>query len=204
MKNENEFKNYLLEYNLNFKDVKQKINIETAWNDLVYKKFANRIEIDEQKIKNNINKLILNSKEQNMYHISEILFAVDKSKNVKTKYEEIKKTISDHGFKNAANIHSISDSAKMGGQVGWVNENQISKFLKKEIAKLDIGEYSKPLTISGGLLIIKLDEKKTEEKRLDFKEEYNKKITFEKNSQLDIFSKIYYKKVKKNSVINEY
>ena len=35
---------------------------------------------------------------------------------------------------NAANIHSISDSAKMGGQVGWVNENQISKFLEKEIA----------------------------------------------------------------------
>jgi len=132
------------------------------------------------------------------------LFVVDKSKNINKKYEEIEKTISKYGFKNAANLHSISDSSKLGGQVGWVNENQISEFLKKEIAKLDIGEYSKPIPIPGGLLIIKLDEKKIEEEKLDFKKEYNKKITFEKNSQLDTFSKIYYKKIKKNSVISEY
>ena len=53
-------------------------------------------------------------------------------------------------------------------------------------------------------ILTQLDEKKIEEKKLDFKEEYNKKITFEKNSQLDTFSKIYYKKIKKNSVISEY
>ena len=66
MNNQNEFKNYLLEYNLNFKFVKKKINIEAAWNDLVYQKFGNRIEIDEQKMKNKINKFILNKNEQNV------------------------------------------------------------------------------------------------------------------------------------------
>ena len=204
MQNKNEFKNYLVSYNLLYEDVKYKIAIEAAWNDLVYKKYSRSIEIDKKKIENEINKLILENKKQNVYLISEILFAVDKSKNINTKYEEIKKTISEHGFKNAANLHSISDSSKLGGQVGWVNENQISEFLKKEIAKLDIGEYSKPIPIPSGLLIIKLDEKKIEEEKLDFKKEYNKKITFEKNSQLDTFSKIYYKKIKKNSVISEY
>ena len=35
MKNEKEFKNYLSKYNLSFDEIKRKIQIETAWNDLV-------------------------------------------------------------------------------------------------------------------------------------------------------------------------
>ena len=49
MKNINEFKNYLLKYNLNFKNIEKKIGIEAAWNDLVYMKFGNRIKITTKK-----------------------------------------------------------------------------------------------------------------------------------------------------------
>ena len=62
------FKNYLLEYNLNFEDIEKKIGIEAAWNDLVYKKFANRIELNELEIKNRktniITKVDLNNPSQ--------------------------------------------------------------------------------------------------------------------------------------------
>jgi len=104
MENENEFENYLSEYNLNFEFVKKKINIETAWNDLVYKKFANRIEIDEQKIKNKINKFISNRNTQNIYLISEILFTAENYKDLEKKYEIINKIILEIGFDNTANI----------------------------------------------------------------------------------------------------
>ena len=51
MKNEKEFKSYLSEYNLSFDEIKKKIAIESAWNDLIYKKYASKLEIDEIKIK---------------------------------------------------------------------------------------------------------------------------------------------------------
>ena len=203
MENENEFENYLSEYNLNFEFVKKKINIETAWNDLVYKKFSNRIEIDEQKIKNKINKFILNRNEQNMYLISEILFTVENYKDLEKKYEMINKSILEIGFDNTANIYSISNSAKLGGKIGWVNESRLNEVIKKEIINLNINEHTKPITLPGGFLILKLNDKKKEEIKINFDQEFNKQISNEKDSQLQQFSEIYFKKIKKNSTISE-
>ena len=60
MKSINEFKNYLSKYNLDINDIEKKISIEVAWNDVIYKKFRNRLKIDELKIKNKIKKTMLN------------------------------------------------------------------------------------------------------------------------------------------------
>ena len=161
------------------------------------------MEIDEEKLKKRINNLILNKKKQNSYLVSEILFNSDNNENVENKYELIKKSISEIGFKNSANIHSISDTAKLGGKVGWINESQLSEILKNKIVKLKIGEHTEPIIIPGGLLIINLDDKKILEENLDFDQEFNKQVNFEKNKQLNKFSKLYFNKIKKNSVISE-
>ena len=203
LKNEKEFINYLLNYDLLFDEVKKKIVIEAAWNDLIYTKYIDKIQIDEQKIKKKINKLISDKKRQNVYLLSEILYNENNAENNENKYKLIKKSIAEIGFKNTANIHSISDTAKLGGQIGWINESQLSKIIKKKIAKLKIGEYSEPITIPGGILIINLDNIKTQEENLDFDVEFNKQIIFEKNTQLNQFSKIYYNKISKNSNISE-
>ena len=203
LKNEKEFINYLLNYDLLFDEVKKKIVIEAAWNDLIYTKYIDKIQIDEQKIKKKINKLISDKKRQNVYLLSEILYNENNAENNENKYKLIKKSIAEIGFKNTANIHSISDTAKLGGQIGWTNESQLSKIIKKKIAKLKIGEYTEPITIPGGILIINLDNIKTQEENLDFDVEFNKQIIFEKNTQLNQFSKIYYNKISKNSNISE-
>ena len=203
MKNINEFKNYLSKYNLNFKDIENKIGIEAAWNDLVYMKFANRIIINELEMKNEIKKNILDRKEQNSYFISEILFTAENYEKLQKKYKSIEKSILEIGFKNTANIHSVSNSAKLGGIVGWISESQLNEIIKKEIINLKIDNYTKPITIPGGFLIIKLNDKKKEEINLNFDEELNKKVNSEKNSQLQNFSEIYFKKIKKNSTISE-
>ena len=203
MKNEKEFKNYLSKYNLSFDEIKKKIGIEAAWNDLVYKKYVSKLEIDEIKIKNKINELLSKNKEHNVYLISEILFIAESYEDVQKKYKLIEKSITEVGFKNAANLYSVSNSAKLGGQVGWINESQLSEIIKKEISKLKIGEYTKPITIPGGFLIVHLDDKKTQNIYLNFDEEFEKQITYEKNTQLEQYSKIYFKKIKKNSIISE-
>ena len=203
MKNINEFKNYLLKYNLIFEDIEKKIGIEAAWNDFIYVMFANRIKINEIKMKNEIKKNILNRKEQNSYFISEILFSAENYEELQKKYQSIEKSILEIGFKNTANIHSVSNSAKLGGIVGWISESQLNDIIKMEIINLKIDNYTKPITIPGGFLIIKLNDKKKEKINLNFDEEFNKKFNSERNSQLQNFSEIYFKKIKKNSTISE-
>jgi len=203
MKNEKEFKNYLSKYNLSFDEIKKKIQIEAAWNDLIYKKYVSKLEINKIKIKNNINELLSKNKEHNVYLISEILFNTESFEEIQKKYKLIEKSILEVGFKNTANLYSVANSGKLGGKVGWINETQLSEIIKKEVSKLKVGEYTKPITIPGGFLIIHLDDKKTQKIYLNFDEEFEKQITYEKNAQLEQYSKIYFKKIKKNSIISE-
>ena len=203
MKNEKEFKNYLSKYNLSLDEIKKKIQIEAAWNDLIYKKYVSKLEINKIKIKNNINELLSKNKEHNVYLISEIMFNTESFEEIQKKYKLIEKSILEVGFKNTANLYSVADSGKLGGKVGWINETQLSEIIKKEVSKLKVGEYTKPITIPGGFLIIHLDNKKTQNIYLNFDEEFEKQITYEKNAQLEQYSKIYFKKIKKNSIISE-
>ena len=203
LKNEKDFINYLESYKLSYKDVKMKIGIEAAWNDLVYKRYSNNIIINEEEIKKNIKKLINNNNKQYAYSLSEILFTYGKSENAENTYQLIKKSISEIGFKNTANIYSESDSSKHGGKIGWINEGQLSELIKKEIVKLKIDEHTRPITVPGGQIILYLNDKRQQERKLNFEEEFKKQILFEKNKQLNQFSKIYFNKIKKNSTISE-
>jgi len=71
------------------------------------------------------------------------------------------------------------------------------------LSKINVGEFTKAISIPGGMLIIKIDEKKTNELEIDFNLELKKMIQFEKNKQLSRYSSIYYKKIKNNIKINE-
>ena len=108
MKNEKEFKNYLSKYNLSFDEIKKKIQIEAAWNDLIYKKYVSKLEINKIKIKNNINELLSKNKEHNIYLISEILFNTESFEEIQKKYKLIEKSILEVGFKNTANLYSVA------------------------------------------------------------------------------------------------
>ena len=69
-------------------------------------------------------------------------------KDFKKEHQEIKKSIEEIGFESSANIFSDSNSAKIGGKIGWVNENQLSKNIISNISKLNLGEYSNPINVA--------------------------------------------------------
>ena len=64
--------------------------------------------------------------------------------------------------------------------------------------EIKIGEITKPILISSGLLVLKLEDKKFEKKNNDLNKELQKLIDFEMNRQLNSFSTIYFNKIKKN------
>ncbi len=199
----NEFENYLKDFDLTLNKVKSKIEIEVLWNELIMLKYDKHIDINKDKLK----KKILNQRSLNniktKYELSEIVFQVDKKKNLKNKIKEIKESIISKGFKNTANIYSISETAKFGGNIGWVNEGQLSKLILEKVKKLNIGEITDPVNIPGGFLIIKLKNIKTEKVEINLEEELKNLTRFEKDRQLNQFSAIYFNKLKLNSKISE-
>ena len=196
-----EFKKYIEKYGLNYRDIKQKIRIETVWNQLIFQKYNEQVKIDLEKLR----KKILKQKEnQNSYLLSEILFRSEANEDVNEKYKLIKKSIENVGFKNSANIYSIADTSKVGGKIGWVNENQLSKEIVKQLEKLKINEYTKPINIIDCYLILKVEDiKKIKNNNLNIDKELEKLEDYERNKQLNRMSNIFFNKIKSNTTINE-
>jgi len=197
-----EFNAYLITFNLDIKDIAEKLKIETLWNELIFNKFKDQVYINKEELKKKVN----NQKNKNTfveYNLSEILFLLNSSEKLEDKYNLILKNIEESGFKNSANIFSISESSKFGGEIGWINESQLNELFLKEISSIDINGLTKPIQTSGGYLILKLNEKRKKEEKIDLEKALNYMIIKEKNRQLSQFSLIYFNKIKQNLFVSE-
>ena len=202
-KKEKEFNDYLEAQNLKFSSVKRKLAIEMLWNNLIFKKFNNRVVIDKIEIKNNLDKEIRKIIFSNDIFLSEILIRNSKDLKLDVVYSEILKSIEDVGFATTANIFSISDSAKIGGKVGWIKETSLSKKILKNLINLKKGQISKPIKINENYLILKIDDTKINKQKIDKNKILLNRVTYKKNQQLERFSLAYFSKVKQSIQINE-
>ena len=195
-----DFKKYLISNNIDFENVKNKLEIEALWNELIFIKFSSKIKIDrkelEQKIKNN-------SKFLKSYLFSEISFEVSNLKELDNKFKEIDKVINDKGFEVAALEYSISPTSNLGGKLDWINENSLNKSVRSAIKNLKINEHTKPINVPSGFLILKIDDIKSTKIEIDIESELEKLENYEKNNQLNQYSKIYFSKIKKDLEISE-
>ncbi len=199
-----EFENYLGTFDISINEVKEKLKIEILWNQLISRKFQNQINIDEKKIRQNIKNEKMNYKEIIEYDLSEIVLAPQNEKEFGEEIKKIIETIDMYGFETAATKFSISDTSKLGGNIGKIKENQLSKDLKKEIQKLKVNEFSKPININNNYLIIKVNQKRIINEEFDENQIVKEIIEIEKNKQYQNFSQIYFNKIKLNTQINEF
>ena len=173
------------------------------WNNLIFKKFNNRVVIDEIEIKNNLDKEIKNLSFSKNIFLSEILIRDSKDLKIDVVYQEILKSIKNIGFSNTANIFSISDTAKLGGKVGWVKETSLSKQVLDKIINLKKDQISKPIKINENFLILRIDDTKISKQKIDKNKILSNRILYKKNQQLERFSLAYFNKVKQSIKINE-
>lgn len=201
LKSEDEFLKHLSKYNLELDDFKNKIAVEALWNNIIYSKFNSKVKVDINKIKNEI----INNKNNKIisFNLSEIIFNVGENQILDVKFEQIKKDINQNGFGNAAIIHSVSENANSGGKIGWINQNSINQKLNEKIKNLDIGDFTLPMVIPGGFLIIRLNDIKEVDKEINLDDEIKKQITIKTNQQLNQFSNLYYNKIKKDVKIEK-
>ena len=172
-------------------------------NQLIYDRYSKNLKINKiqlrKKILNN-----LKNKKKFEYNLSEILYSIKNNESHNSILMKINQNIEKIGFENTANIFSNSNSSKNGGLIGWINELQLSNKVRNEINKLEIGQVSKPIKIQNGYLLIKINDKKEFKENINIEDQLTKLINKEKNRQLNTFSNIFYKRLKKNIEINEY
>jgi len=127
---------------------------------------------------------------------------IEEVTNVKIKNQitivDLIKNIKKKGFEDTAIQFSSSPSAQQGGRLGWISESKFSQLLINSIKKTKIGSITEPIPISGGILILKVENKRVEENKIDIEKKMKELIDIEKNRQLNNFSTNYFNQVKNN------
>ena len=197
--NLDKFKKYLIANNLDYENVKDKLINEALWNELIMIKFSSKIKINEKNLRDRIK----NNKFIKSYLLSEIFFEVTNLNNLNDKFQEISNAINDKGFDFAALKYSVSSTSNLGGKLDWINENSLNKSINLAINNLEINEFTKPIVLPGGFLILQVNDIKNTEVEIDLDKEFKRLLNYEKNNQLNQYSKIYYNKIKKDLEISE-
>ena len=203
-KSSQEFEDYLKVKNIGINDLKKKFIIEQFWNQLIFDKYRNLIKIDSNKINGVLEKLIKSNSEILSFNLSEIIFLEKSRREIEKKSKEIITSIQTIGFKDSAVIYSISESSKLGGEIGWINQNQISEKIFLAIKDLEIGEFSKPIITAGGIIFLKVNNKKKVNTSVDKEEQRERLISFEKDRILNEYSIIYYKEIENKAYVERF
>ena len=199
IKSISEFESYFLLNDIDPNFIKKKISIEVSWNQMIYSKFSKNIKIDKKLILSDLQ----NKSIQKEYLLSEILFNLNENEKLVQKFNFLKEEINKKNFSQTALEHSISESANKGGKLGWIKEASINVKIKKSLNQTEIDNYTSPIVIPGGFLILKLEDIRETNIDYDINDELQKIVKKQTNEQLNQFSNIYFSKVKKDVSINE-
>lgn len=186
-----------LDYNLFLEDLKT----EFIWQNLIYEIYFKKINLDEQEIANELNKLISEQKSIVEYNLSEI-----ETKNLqKDELKNLNEYIKNYNFQNAAKKYSISSTALDGGNIGWVNSQSLSNTILGLLKNMKIGEYTKPIKKDDSIFIFYLNDKRkiSNFNKKNLEELKKSIITNKTNELLNMYSNNHLS-IKKNQTLINY
>ena len=199
IKNIGELDKYLNQYDIEVEYLKSKMKTNLLWNRLIFSKFSDKVVIDKDEIKNELNK----NNYQNEYNLSEIIFSLENNETLGQKSKKIFDIIEKDGFDTAALKFSNSDSSSLGGNIGWIKENSLNKNVRDSLKEVQEKKYTAPIVIPGGFLILKINELRTIELFNNIEEAVEETIKIKTNEQLNQFSNIYLNKFRKDVKIEK-
>ena len=194
-----DFKIFLQQNNIKYEDISERFEIDLKWNSAIFKLYKNKITLNTIEIEDKINSEVEKVKLSKSVLLSEIQVNVS-SENLESTKNNVLSEIKEVGFDKAAIKLSISNSAKDGGNIGWLNENKLSMTIYEGIKNLKKGEISKPIILEETMIIIlKKDEKNNSFNLENIK---NNIVKQEKMKKLEMFSNSHYSDLEKKTNIN--
>ena len=198
----NTIKKKFRENDLSYELFEEEIETEFRWRKLIYIIYSNRIQIDEKKINDNLEKILKNKSAIEEFNLSEIEIIVNDFKNENKKISDIEEMLKKENFESIARKFSVSSSAKDDGNLGWINAKALSDDIYREIKKLKKGGVTKPIKKQNSVLFLKLvDFKLSKVSDLDKSKLRSRLVNQKKNELFDLYSISHLSKLKNNSLI---
>ena len=195
-------KNSFKKNNLNFDLFKKGIEIQFMWQEFIYMRYKDKINIDEETINKELTNSLNSKKNIKEVKLSEIEIRIDENLAIEKEVEKIRGLIAKNGFANTAFTVSISPSAENKGELGWINSKSLSKKIINIISKLKIGEISQPIISQNSILFLKLvDTREARSKKVNLDEIKEKIINQKKNELFNLYSNSHLSKLRNTSFI---
>jgi len=193
-------KGIFIENNLDYIYFKEKFKVELLWNSLIFMLYKNQININPMEVVNTLENNINDQTESKSYHLAEIEILKDGLNS--EKLDEIYKYILYKGFEEAVSKYSISESKTNRGDIGWIDEKNLSKLYKNELASIKQGDVSKPIKLENSINILKIKNIKINQNINIDKDELRIQIIEQKKQEkLQMFSRSHYSNLENKTLI---
>ncbi len=200
--NINTFKKKFTEYNLNYDIFIKELKIQAAWQRLIIMIYKDAVKVNEDELTSEINYLKNQRSDIKEYNLSEIEISFDNNAEKEEKIKKIKNSIIEVGFLNTVSLFSESTSAINNGELGFVNEESLSKDIYENLKNKNEGEISEPIIKLNKITFLKINKIKiSSNNNLDIKKLRENIINSKKNNLLNLYSKSHLSKLKNNSYI---
>ena len=195
------FENFDLNYDL-FVD-----NIETEfrWRQFIFRRYSNKIEIEEEVILSEIDKILKNQISSREVNLSEIQI-INSDTPLKNDEQIVKilNEIKNNGFEDAVLKFSISSTASNNGNLGWINVETLSKSISEVVSNMKPGDTSEPIVQANSILFIKLNEERVVSKNDFSKEQLKKNLILQKQNEMFNLYSLSHLSTIKNKYLIEY
>lgn len=200
--NINELKKNFSENNLSYEIFVQELKINTAWRQLIFQIFKDKVVINENEIDKQIKNIKNDSINVREFDLSEIEISYKSQTDKKSKIEDITKKIKELGFEKSVQIFSESETAKNNGNIGYVNEESLSADIYEVLKNLGEGDVSDPIIRIDKIIFLKINKiKSSKNNEIDIDKLKKSLINKKKNDLLKLYSASYLSKLKTNSYI---
>ena len=200
--NIDKFKEKFQEFGINYELFVNEIKVETAWKQLMFNIYKEKVKINQKDIDREVLNFIQNSADVMELNISEIEINLNNNSNYQDEINFILKEIRENGFEKTAQKFSISSTSKNYGNIGWINAESLNSKVSKVLKNLKKGEVSKPIKIMNSFIFFKLLDKRISKINEINTEEFKKRLIDQKKNELfNLYSRSHLSKLKNNSLI---
>ncbi len=175
---------------MTIKNLKERYEVDLKWNTLIFELYKNKISLNmnevEEKINTEIKRLDTTKRK---FLLSEIEIRKNQG-NDDEKINKIIENIKKEGFEKTAKKFSTSISAEYGGNIGWIDEKNLSQKIRNNIQNLKVEEISDPIFLENTIVLIRINGVRKFEKNIE--KIKNRIVRLEKEKKLQMFSNSHY------------
>ena len=200
--NVEKMKNIFKDYDLDFKEFTDQIDVEFRWRKFIYQIYKKKINIKPEDVDREISDKLKKQKNIVEYNLSEIeILSNNSGSNLET-IALIQDEIKVAGFESAVSKFSISSTSSKSGELGWINSNSLSKEFLKILNKMQKGQVSDPIMKQDKIIFLKLNDKKTSNyTNIDFDKLKNDLLVQKQNELFDLYSNSHLSKLRNTNLI---